>query len=76
MVDFDFSGSSVVGQDVVEALSKHPQIITAYQNKGNTGNPPLDWVLKYVFGENAKMVQSTQIALDAKCELPQLAEYG
>jgi hypothetical protein len=51
-----FSGFSVVELCVVDAASKNPQIIAAYQSKGNLGNPPMDWVLRHVFGDNAKIV--------------------
>jgi hypothetical protein len=52
-----YTQGTIVALRVVKGFAQHPEVIRAYKESGGLSNPPDDWVLKHIFGENAILVR-------------------
>jgi hypothetical protein len=51
----------ILGKKAIEYLNEQQFVINAYHAQGNTGIPPLEWTLGYLYGKDARIVEKVEL---------------
>jgi hypothetical protein len=56
----------ILGKQTIEYFSGQQFVIDAYHAQGNSGTPPLQWTLEYLYGKDAKIVEKIEVGEPTK----------